>query len=112
MATKGERQALLFLAAVALFGAGTRAYRSRNVAVDSSALDRQIEAVEAVRERGSRRPRVAGPGRPFRPPTDPLAQEPALDRPSSEPRARIDLDVAAPADIEALPGIGRSLAGR
>ena len=93
MATQGERRALLFLAAVALLGAGTRACRARRVSVDTGAVDRQIALVDgsAGRQVAAASPRSHA----ARPPRDP-----------------VDMDAANAADIETLPGIGPALARR
>lgn len=98
MATKGERQALLFLAAVAALGAGTRMYRARRPPVDDRDLAAQIAAVDSAAGRPTRSKRRTKPVR--RPDT-------SLTLPS-----RIDLDTAAAEAIERLPGIGPSLAKR
>jgi len=97
MATQGERRALMFLAAVALLGAGTRAVRSRRVSVDTTALSKQIEAVSGNRAQGT------GNGR--KPKTVPRS-------PLPNPGSSIDLDVATADEIEKLPGIGPALAKR
>jgi competence protein ComEA len=102
MATKGERQALLFLAAAALLGAGTRACRARNTPVPMTDLDRQIAAVEGPgQHRPAERRRPAGKVESR--PSDPAPVEQA---------ARIDVDLATSADIERLPGVGPALAKR
>jgi competence ComEA-like helix-hairpin-helix protein len=101
MATQGERRALFFLAAVALLGAGTRAWRGRSVAVETTGLSRQIQAVDSA---GPRARRSKGRKTATRNP------QPATRNP---PRAtRIDLDTASAAEIEKLPGIGPALAKR
>lgn len=103
MATKGERQALLFLAAVALLGAGTRLVRARRGPVAVEALERQIAAVERRPDTrvpaGSRRRRL------------PVAKPETVDVVSA-PLERVDLDRASVEVIESLPGIGPALAGR
>jgi competence protein ComEA len=111
MATKGERRALLFLAAVALLGAGTRAYRARPAAVDASDLDRQIAAVEASRTSDRRRAPArkgtragkgaASDGDRALPPSAPLSV-----------REPLDLDRATEAEIDRLPGVGPVIAKR
>lgn len=99
MATKGERQALLFLAAVALLGAGTRWYRARHVTVESGGLDRQIEAVEQSR---------AGQAPRRTPKNKRVAPSPVV----AASVGPIDLDRASAEEIETLPGIGPALARR
>ncbi len=96
MATPGERRALMFLVAVALLGAGTRAVRSKRAPVPNAALDEQIIAVDSAKAR----PRSTGRGRQKQPPANPL------------PPVPVDLDTAGAAEIEKLPGIGPSLAKR
>ncbi len=84
MATKGERQALLFLAAVAMLGAGTRWFRAQGATVNPGGLDRATRrggaaagwrgtpdaaaekshrAVAIPRYDGANRPRSGGDGR-------------------------------------------------
>jgi len=96
MATQGERRALLFLAAVALLGAGSRAWRSRHVQVPNEALNQQLSAVDSIAAA-----RTSGKGR---------GRATTLGTP--QPIARIDFDVAPVGDIERLPGIGPALARR
>jgi len=102
MATKGERQALLFLAAVALLGAATRLYRARHVAVDTAAVEGQIAAVEEARRSPPRRKQRIKSAKPAERDSVPVAAAPS----------RIDLDRATPEEIEKLPGIGPALAKR
>ena len=111
MATKGERRALLFLAAVALLGAGTRVIRSRHGAVDSSSLDRQLDAVEATRSPSRTR---SPPTRKTRERTSSDSQPPSSATPPATPVpvGPLDLDVATSDDIERLPGIGPAIAKR
>jgi competence protein ComEA len=102
MATKGERQALLFLAAVALLGAGTRWYRSRRPAVDAASVDHQLAALDSVQIHGrGRKPKF---GRPQAPRAD-TTTAPA-------PTEKVDLDFASAGTIERLPGVGPALARR
>lgn len=110
MATKGERQALLFLAAVALLGAGTRVVRARHPVPDSVGLDQQLEAVEALRSVGRKRPASSvRPGR-RRSATESRVDSPPPAAPSRT--APIDIDIASADEIERLPGIGPAIARR
>jgi competence ComEA-like helix-hairpin-helix protein len=117
MATQGERRALIFLAAVALLGAGTRAWRGRSVAVDTTALERQIEQVDGLtggQVDGLKRSRTTS--RAIRPPGDPPTRQP-VNPPTRQPvdpptRQPVDMDFASAEEIENLPGIGPALAGR
>lgn len=120
MATKGERQALLFLAAVALLGAGTRAYRAHHDKVPTVDLDRQIGAVETLAVRGRSGGRGSSSRKRGRASKVDSASDsnqhlavaqPAAPYPT-RPRTRLDLDAATPADIERLPGIGPAIARR
>src|SRR5438034_7498737 len=100
MATKGERQALLFLAAVAILGAGARACRARQVIPATGDLDRQIGAVESSAPRGRKGGRGLSVRKNARPSTAPektdSAATPVIAPPPSVPQpqtpARIDLD--------------------
>jgi hypothetical protein len=108
MATTGERQALLFLAAVALLGAGTRWYRSRRPPPEDTGVNRQLSALDSAGrfshakqpKRKRQRPAARVDTAPAPPPLPPL------------PREKIDLDVASVGTIETLPGVGPSLAKR
>jgi len=112
MATRGERQALLFLTAVVLLGAGTRACRARRDAVPSADLDRQIGAVEAFGT-GAPGPRASLPRKRGRGPTRADSVDSSAPRTAGQPAAiRVDLDVASPSDIERLPGVGPAIAKR
>ena len=129
MPTPAERQALLFLAAVALIGGGVRAVGTRSLARDvaraeqgspprldlaARALDAQIAAVDSARATGRRaRSRSASPSaargarssrRPKRPAPD-SARVPA-------PVPLIDVNHASAAELERLPRVGPALAAR
>lgn len=122
MATQGERRALMFLAAVALLGAGTRVWRAKHVDVDSADLESQIEAVDSAKtESRPTRRKSPAPGRRSlsRPARNALAPspQPAAHNPqptSGNPMASapVDIDRASAEEIERLPGIGPALAKR
>lgn len=110
MPTPAERQALLFLAAIAVVGVGARTLSSnalardlsqaeRGVAKDTTlgarALDAQITAVDSARRsRGPKRRRAVAP-----------SAQPALP-------VLTDLNAATAAELERLPRIGPALAAR
>jgi len=91
MPTANERKALWFLALVATSGTAVRLWREprpSNAATAPAALDRQLHRVDSVRS-------VHRPAAPARAPTQP-----------------IDLDRAGLAEIDALPGMSRTVAER
>ena len=101
MATQGERRALMFLVAVALLGAGTRAWRAQRKPIDNAAVHSQLQAVDSVARSTDRR----------------IARSPRRKAPAEHPPIRhsvdpIDLDTAPAEEIERLPGIGPGLAKR
>ena len=119
MPTPAERQALLFLAAIAVVGGGARTFSSNALARDLSqaergaardttlgarALDAQITAVDSARRsRGPKRRRASAPSSP-----------PALAGPSAPPAppAPTDVNAATAAELERLPRVGPALAAR
>jgi competence protein ComEA len=115
--TTGERKALLFLAGIALLGVGARATRTAAHAptrAERDALAAQLDAVDSAkaaqprrppRERKARAPAAVAP----RPPRPAPAPDPGDVVPPAGP---IDVDVADATALDALPGIGPSLAGR
>ena len=132
MPTPAERQALIFLAAVAVIGGGARVVSTRSLARDlaqseqgptasadlaTRALDAQIAAVDSARRhkstgksRQSKRQatspaiRSAPSGRTSRSPVDRGG--------GRDPVAPIDVNDASAAELERLPRIGPSLAAR
>jgi competence ComEA-like helix-hairpin-helix protein len=142
MATAAERQALLFLMAVALLGGAVRVVAARRferqVAAglhtrDSTAgsVDGQLAAVDSARSvrssrstaRGSSRTSRRPPKRPpARPPASGQADPPRSRSPGKQPtlsrgeqRAPIgpvDVNTATAEALEQLPRVGPALAGR
>lgn len=100
MPTPNERKGLLFLALVALSGTGVRVWRAQMPQPppsDVAALQRQLGRVDSVRS-AKREPRPAK-----------RADRRAAAAPDSQP---VDINAATAIQIEALPGIGPSLAQR
>jgi competence ComEA-like helix-hairpin-helix protein len=120
MATKGERQALLFLAAVALVGAGSRVWRARDAPAPTADLDRQIAAVESPTPRAKHGPAKRQRGFAHHDSATRDSTHAATDASSVQarqpvgksPRPVVNLDTATAAEIERLPGVGPSLAKR
>jgi competence protein ComEA len=122
MPTPAERQALLFLAAVAIIGGGARAVSSRQLARDvaaaeqglapstdlaTRALDAQIAAVDSARRTSSAKkaaPRAASSRRVRRSTLDSGRE--------SDPVLSIDVNAASAAELERLPRVGPALAAR
>ena len=99
MPTPNERKGLLFLALVALSGAGIRVWRAQlppPAKAETAALDLQLSKVDSARSarRGAKEKKSK-------------AAKPAVV--DSQP---VDLNSAPAARIEALPGIGPALAAR
>jgi len=125
--TPGERQALLFVAAVAALGIGVRSCRALRLgpadADARTALATQLSQVDSAIASGGARRRSTGaassaagmktassPTGPRRAPRsaaegDPRPPAPVVTGP-------VDVDVAAAEDLDRLPGIGPALAAR
>ncbi len=128
MPTTGERHALLFLAAVALIGAGARTFHTTQLArqVDSAeqlvsgrsdpdvgarALTSQIAAVDSARAARANRPAKRSRAKATK------ADTPGSDataEPIRNPRAPVVVDInhASAAELERLPRVGPALALR
>lgn len=115
MPTAAERQALAFLAGVALLGGSVQVWRTRDVQSNAAArlavagaerVDAQLNAVDAarasrpVKKRSTRKGNAAA--RPARGATKHLPEAPLL----------VDVDVATAGELELLPRVGPALAAR
>jgi DNA uptake protein ComE-like DNA-binding protein len=102
MPTPNERKGLLFLALVALSGAGVRVWRARSPAptvAQAAALDHQLRRIDSARSaRRESKPKRARGG--TKPPPAPADSQP------------VEINGASQAQIEALPSIGPALARR
>lgn len=101
MITRSERKALLFLAAVIALGTGARVVRARAVEGPAEA-SRAGLATQLARVDSARKVRRGKAGRS-------AGKAATALMPGAPP---IDLDVAGPADIQRLPGIGKVVAER
>lgn len=128
MATTAEKQALAFLAVVALTGAAVQAVGvqrfdsaaahatkpasgvrgqadSAGATLGAQALAGQLAAIDSARAAGpSRRGKAKGGGR--------RAKSPAPPKQAPEPPPLIDINAATAAEIERLPRVGPALAER
>jgi competence protein ComEA len=128
MPTTGERHALLFLAAVALIGAGARTFSTSRLArqVDASeqlaggktdgdvgarALTSQIAAVDSARAARANRPAKRSRAKAARADT---AGSDASAAPVRDPKPPVVVDInhASAAELERLPRVGPALALR
>ncbi|CAN5171386.1 hypothetical protein BH23GEM2_BH23GEM2_03870 [soil metagenome] len=100
MITQSERKALLFLAVVVALGTGVRVVRARAVEGPAEA-SRVALAAQLARVDSARKGRRGKAGR--------AAGKAAALQPGDPP---IDLDQAAAAEIQRLPGIGKVVAER
>ena len=122
MPTPAERQALLFLAAVAVIGGGVRAAGTRSLAREvaraergvapsadlaTRALDAQIAAVDSARRR-VRAPKANARTRAARTITESTRSQGRLPNPVLS----IDVNAASAAELERLPRVGPALAAR
>src|SRR4051812_21096591 len=105
MATRGERQALLFLAAVAVLGALTRAWTSRGPERPNGSLDAQIAAVENAHGKSARKQARSGRGSRVKAKSDSVSRPEEIPM-QIPPAGKLDLDFASADQIERLPGIG------
>jgi competence protein ComEA len=122
MPTPAERQALLFLAAVAVIGGGARAVGARALGRElaraeqgdtpsadlaARALDAQLAAVDSVRRGGKAKPSAsrAGSSRARQRPNLPAEHVVA-------PVLSVDVNLASAAELERLPRVGPALAAR
>lgn len=124
MPTPAERQALLFLGAVACLGAGVRVMRAHDVPPPQAsrrALDAQISAVDSTRRlraaagwareaRSDSAAKRRGKGRG--PAVGVAPRITVVQRGPAGARQPVDVDRAAPAELQRLPGIGPALAAR
>jgi len=128
MPTPAERQALLFLAAVAVIGGGARVVGTRALARDlagaeqgvtvsadlaTRALDAQIAAVDSARrDKSTARGRTAKAGT-SRPASSRRRTRSTLDSARGmDPVPTIDVNHASATELERLPRIGPALAAR
>jgi DNA uptake protein ComE-like DNA-binding protein len=103
--TPAERNALLFLAGLIALGSGARVVKGRQPpasAADSAALALHVARVDAARSGKGSKKSSARKGK--------SAKTPVSELLAGMPP--IDLDEAAPSDIQKLPGIGPVVAAR
>ena len=141
MSIPSDQKALLFLAAVAVLGAGVRVAKgeAHPSSADPGALERQMQAADSARRSGGARRKAGGntgsaPGaggrakhgaagtgeRTIRVPVGSAAASArgrppaaaATTNPHRDFRGRLDMDVASATELDSLPGLGPTLARR
>lgn len=128
MPTPAERQALLFLAAVAVIGGGARAVSTRQLDRDvaqaeqgfapssdlaTRALDAQIAAVDSARRsKGAGKRSNAKTSAPRVASRRGLSPSTRDRKPVPDPIPPIDVNNASGAELERLPRVGPALAAR
>jgi competence protein ComEA len=123
MSMRSDHKALLFLAAIAGLGAAVRVARAVGAAVAPArqpALEHQMQAADSAKRADAAR-RSARAGRKSSTRSRAKAPASAVSRASAAPddgaahrdyRGRLDLDAATAGEIDALPGVGPTLAKR
>ncbi len=119
MPTASERQAIVFLATVAVLGGGVRALQARafDRALDQSALSAVGSSGEGDSEQGGDGPagRAAGAAalaRPLQAVEDARVSSKAKSKKPTLPTEPINVDVATAEELDALPRVGPALAAR
>jgi competence protein ComEA len=128
MPLSNDRKALLFLGAVAILGAGVRALRwskSADSVADQAALEHQLGAADSAAHAAGRPRTKQKASRSRRATTRPSYKDATSNEVSASaappfpPRevpgfvlGKLDLDAATLAQIDALPGVGPTLAKR
>jgi competence protein ComEA len=116
MSLRSDHKALLFLGGIALLGAAVRASRAVGATASAQpALERQMQAADsAKRSQTGKRQQPRKPPAPKSRGERVAAVAPAApaDPSHRDYRGRLDLDVATAAEIDALPGVGPTLAKR
>jgi len=119
MPTAAERQALAFLAGVALLGGGARvwmqhrssegAWLQNGSALSAEAVAGQLSAIDSAKARKKRGKKRAPKSRTSSPEASATRARQSL---SAERLAIIDVDVATAEELEVLPRVGPVLSGR
>jgi competence protein ComEA len=112
MPTAAERQALAFLAGVALLGGGARVWMqhqqrmpSADSAVHAASVDGQLDAVDAARS--AKRSKKSAPK-----PVRKSSKTAAAAKKTPVVPSIVDVDVATAEELETLPRVGPALAAR
>jgi DNA uptake protein ComE-like DNA-binding protein len=116
MPTTAERQALAFLAGVALLGGSVQVWRHRSARTDSTTMiqasgtpgvEAQLHAVDSLRASRSNKKKPAR-----KTSRSPDSMRVAGTLPPPEAPLLVDVDVASASELEQLPRVGPALAAR
>jgi competence protein ComEA len=120
MSMRSDHKALLFLAAIAVLGTVVRVARAVGTSAPpraEAALTHQMQAADSAKRsmaakrsrKSGRQSRSVGAGQVAGIAQQPQPTGPALHR---DYKGRLDLDVATASEIDAIPGVGPTLAKR
>lgn len=123
MPTAAERQALAFLAGVALLGGGVRVWQQRHdaaslastsaLSANAETVDGQLSAIDAARSskraKKGKKPKAASGSAELNQRSSARVRSATAN---SEGPLMIDVDVASAAELEKLPRVGAALANR
>ncbi|MEP6835364.1 MAG: helix-hairpin-helix domain-containing protein [Gemmatimonas sp.] len=120
MPTAAERQALAFLAGVALLGGGARVWmqhrddsfmqRQSSINVSAETVEGQLSAIDSAKASRRGKKRDTKSSRTSTSPSSPRAVLPSPR--DDDPPQVLDVDVASAEELERLPRVGPALAAR
>jgi DNA uptake protein ComE-like DNA-binding protein len=109
MSLQSDHKALVFIAAVAILGAGVRVVRAAGRGdgpTAQPALERQVQSADSASRAGR-----GGKGKARKPARRPVAD--SISRKPSAPRSgKLDLDIATAVQLDSVPGVSTAMAKR
>jgi competence protein ComEA len=109
MSLQSDHKALVFIAAVAILGAGVRVVRAAGRGdglTAQPALERQVQSADSAARAGR-----GGRGKTRKPLKRPAADS-VPRKPASQRSGKLDLDIATAAQLDSIPGVSTAMAKR